>query len=98
MHLVLNKNLFDFLPWCLQGCPELWICGILHYESLFYCLQLEAAQIVPPVVVYRQIISSLEKWSENPTASVEPYMAMRHAYPAKQSDTSTKEEINSSDE
>lgn len=49
------------------------------------------------MVVYKQIISSLENWTENPTASVEPYMAMRSAYPAKQPDATTKEEAISSD-
>lgn len=70
---------------------------IHHYANLVHCFQLEAAEIVPPVVVYRWIISSLENWSENPTASVEPYMAMRRAYPAKQSDATTKGEVSSSD-
>ena len=29
----------------------------------------------------RQIVSSLEKWTENPTASLEAYAALRRAYP-----------------
>ena len=59
---------------------------ILQCDSFIQCFQLKAAEIVPPVVVYKQIISSLENWTENPTASVEPYTAMRRAYPAKQPD------------
>lgn len=35
-----------------------------------------------PFTVYKAIITSLEKWSENPTASFEPYVRMRQAYPA----------------
>ena len=70
---------------------------ILQCDSFIQCFQLKAAEIVPPVVVYKQIISSLENWTENPTASVEPYMAMRSAYPAKQPDATTKEEAISSD-
>ena len=46
--------------------------------------QLEVAAIVPPLAVYRKIISSLENWGENPAASCEPYGAMRRAYPAGQ--------------
>ena len=61
------------------------------------CFQLKAAGIVPPVVVYRQIISSLEKWGENPTASCEPYAAMRRAYPANQPDAANKEDVSSND-
>ena len=52
---------------------------------------------MPPLAVFRQIVSSLEKWIENPTASVEPYMAMRRAYPGNQSDAISKEEVSRSD-
>ncbi|KAJ7389899.1 testis- and ovary-specific PAZ domain-containing protein 1 [Desmophyllum pertusum] len=64
-------------------------------HQFFY--QLEAARIVPPVAVYRQIVSSLEKWVENPVASCEPYAAMRRAYPVNQSDVTNKEKVASSD-
>ncbi|XP_078357548.1 uncharacterized protein LOC144642464 isoform X2 [Oculina patagonica] len=59
--------------------------------------QLKAAGIVPPVDVLRQIVLSLEKWIENPTASIEPYMAMRRACAGNQSDAANKGEVSSSD-
>lgn len=34
---------------------------------------------------------------ENPTASIEPYAAMRRAYSANQSETVNKEEVSSCD-
>ena len=67
-----------------------------HHANLVHCFQLKAAGIVPPMAVFKQIVTSLEKWVENPTASVEPYMAMRRAYPGNQSDASCKEEVSSS--
>ena len=61
------------------------------FSSLLF--QLDVATIVPPLTVYRKIVSSLENWGENPAASCEPYVAMRRAYPAgQQSETSIKVE------
>ena len=45
--------------------------------------------------MYKEIVSSLEKWSENPAASCEPYAAMRRAYPAGQSDVANKNDVSS---
>lgn len=66
-----------------------------HFQLFWFILfQLETASIVPPFLVYKAIISSLEKWGENPTASSEPYVSMRRAYPAGQlSESATKEGV-----
>lgn len=69
--------------------------GLLVLQIMFssFLFQLEVAAIVPPLAVYRKIISSLENWGENPAASCEPYAVMRRAYPAgQQSETSIKVE------
>ncbi|XP_022802629.1 uncharacterized protein LOC111340108 isoform X3 [Stylophora pistillata] len=55
--------------------------------------QLEAAKIVLPVNVYKQMISSLEKWVENPVASIQPYAVMRHIYLAKHSESNGNEDV-----
>ncbi|XP_029209578.2 uncharacterized protein LOC114973339 isoform X2 [Acropora millepora] len=66
-----------------------------NYKGIYqFFKQLETASIVPPFLVYKAIISSLEKWGENPTASSEPYVSMRRAYPAGQlSESATKEGV-----
>ncbi|XP_068746754.1 uncharacterized protein [Montipora capricornis] len=66
-----------------------------NYKGVYqFFKQLEAAAIVPPFLVYKAIISSLEKWEENPTASSEPYVSMRRAYPGGQlSEADTKKEV-----
>ena len=64
-------------------------------RKLLYCFQLQANAIVPPLAVYKDIVSSLEKWSENPDASCEPYAAMRRAYPSGRSDAANKIDVSS---
>lgn len=60
---------------------------------MFFYLQLEAAKIVLPVNMYKQITASLEKWVENPVASIQPYAAMRRIYPTNHSESNDKEEV-----
>lgn len=45
--------------------------------------------------MYKEIVSSLEKWIEDPEASTEPYIAMRRAYPSGQSHAANKNEASS---
>ena len=67
-----------------------------YYSNVLCCSQLEAAAIVPPMAVYREMVSSLEKWTENPTASCEVYYSMRQAYSSGQADSGAKKEVVSS--
>lgn len=43
--------------------------------------------------MYKQITASLEKWVENPVASIQPYAAMRRIYPTNHSESNDKEEV-----
>ena len=75
-------------------CLNLTVHVFYLYCNRLYCFQLQAAAIVPPFSVYKGIVSSLEKWTENPTASYEPYVTMRRTYPGgEQSDTGNKKEV-----
>ena len=62
----------------LAGVAAYFIVPLLRYHILLQCRNIN---VVPPVAVYRKIVSALEKFEENPEAAAEAYLSFRKAYP-----------------